>query len=127
VDASAETAPPNEPRPWTTRGLVAQHKRAALALVALVAVMLVSILVPLLGSKGQPAASDSTTCSAWGSANQSQQIAYARLYLTEHGPLRDGDASPAGVITAINNGCAQAYGDDVSDTTTVLQAISGNF
>jgi hypothetical protein len=127
VDASAQTTRPREGRPWTTRRLIAQHKRAALGVAALIVVMLAAILVPVLGSKGQPAASDSTTCSEWGSANQSQQVAYARLYLTEHGPLSDGDASPAGVITAINNGCAQAYGDDVSDTTTVVQAISGNF
>jgi hypothetical protein len=94
---------------------------------ALIVVMLAAILVPVLGSNGRPAASDSTTCSEWGSATQAQQLAYGRLYLREHGPLRDGDASPAGVISAINNGCAQAYGDDVSDTATVVQAISGNF
>lgn len=125
MDASAETATEN--RPWTTRGLIAQHRRAALGMAALIIVLVAAILVPLLGAKGQAAASDSTTCSEWGSANQRQQLTYARLYLTEHGPLRDGDASPAGVLTAINNGCAQAYGDDVSDTTTVVQAISGNF
>lgn len=127
MDVSAQTGRPREGHPWTTRGLIARHKRAALGAAAVVVVMLAAILVPVLGSNGQPAASDSTTCSEWGSANQGQQAAYARLYLREHGPLRDGDASPAGVITAINNGCAQAYGDDVSDTTTVVQAISGKF
>jgi hypothetical protein len=73
------------------------------------------------------AVSDSTTCTQWGSANQVQQAAYAKLYVKEHGPLRGGATSPSKVIAAINDGCARAYGDDVSDTATVTQAISGNF
>jgi hypothetical protein len=32
-----------------------------------------------------------------------------------------------GVINAINAGCAQAFGEDVSDSVTVVQAISRNF
>ena len=127
MDAGASAAEPKGDALWTTRGLIAQHRLAALGVAALLAVMLAAIVVPLLASTGQPAASDATTCSEWGSANQNQQTAYARLYLREHGPLRSGASSPASVITAINNGCAMAYGDDVSDTTTVVQAISGNF
>jgi len=88
--------------------------------------MVALILIPLLGSTAR-AVSDSTTCTQWGSANQRQQAAYARLYLEEHGPLRGARGSPASVLTAINDGCAQAFGDDVSDTTTVVQAITGRF
>jgi hypothetical protein len=78
------------------------------------------------GAKGG-AVSDTTTCTQWGSANQDRQIAYGRLYLREHGPIQGFEYSPAGVITAINDGCAVAYGDDVGDSTNVVQAISGNF
>jgi type II secretory pathway pseudopilin PulG len=110
----------------TLRGLVARHKAAAAAVAAVIAVMLAIIVVPVLGAKAR-AVSDATTCTQWGAANQNQQAAYARLYVREHGPLTGGATSPSSVIAAINNGCAQAYGEDVSDTTTVVQAISGKF
>jgi hypothetical protein len=34
---------------------------------------------------------------------------------------------PVSIITAINNGCNRAYSDDVADTVTIVQAITGNF
>lgn len=83
-------------------------------------------LVAALGPKAG-AVSDATSCSQWGSADQSQQAAYARRYIREHGPLAGGRTSSADVITAINNGCMQAFGEDVDETTSVVQAISGNF
>ena len=110
---------------WSVRGLLARHKLAALGVTVVIAGVLAVIVVALLSSKAV-AVGDATTCSTWGSANQDQQAAYARLYLREHGPARDG-VSPASVIAAINRGCDQAYTDDVSDNTTVVQAISGNF
>ena len=73
------------------------------------------------------AVTDATSCTQWGSANQNVQAAYGRLYLREHGPIQGFEYSPAGVIAAINDQCAVAYGDDVADTTSVVQAISGNF
>ena len=88
--------------------------------------MLAMTLVAIFGPKAG-AVTDTTTCSQWGSANQDQQTAYAKLYLREHGPVRGGVASPASVITRLNNGCTQAFASDVSDTTTVVQAISGHF
>jgi hypothetical protein len=113
-------------RESSVRGLLTRHKLVALGLAAVVALMLAMILVAVLGPKAG-AVNDSTTCTQWGSSNQAQQAAYGKLYLREHGPLRGGGNSPSKVIAAINDGCAQAYGDDVSDTATVLQAISGNF
>jgi hypothetical protein len=112
---------------WTIRGLVAAHKAVALGVAAVIAVMVAMILVAALGATGG-AVSDATTCTQWGSANVDQQDAYARLYVGEHGSVspRWGPA-PAGVINAINAGCAQAFGEDVSDTATVVQAISRNF
>jgi len=110
---------------WTVRRLVARHKPAAIAAVALVALTLVTIAVSLVGSAAV-AVSDATTCSQWGSATQDQQTAYARLYIREHGPPRGVGSQPVSVIGAINNGCMQAYANDISDNVTVAQAISGN-
>jgi hypothetical protein len=74
------------------------------------------------------AVTDSSTCAQWSSTNVNQQNAYARLYVRERGGVspRWGPA-PTGVINAINAGCYQAFGEDVSDTATVVQAISRSF
>jgi hypothetical protein len=113
--------------PWTIRGLIAAHPRPALGVAALIVVSCALIVVAALGARGGTV-SDATTCTQWGSANQNQQAAYASLYVSEHGPVsRRWGPAPAGVINAINAGCAQAFGDDVSDTVTVVQAISRDF
>jgi hypothetical protein len=106
--------------------LAGQHKLITLGIAAVLAFMVAMFVVAAVGGKAG-AVSDSTTCTQWGSANQDQQAAYGRLYIREHGPISGARRSPASVITAINNECALAYGDDVSDTTTVLQAIKGDF
>jgi hypothetical protein len=112
---------------WTIRGVVVAHPAAALGVAAVIAVMVAMILVAALGAKGG-AVSDATTCTQWGSANVDQQNGYSRLYVSEHRAVspRWGSA-PVGVVNAINAGCAQAFGEGVSDTTTVVQAISRNF
>jgi hypothetical protein len=112
--------------PWTIRGLIAGHKWVAVAAGAACALLIAMILVAVFGAKAG-AVTDSTTCTQWGSANQSQQNAYARLYVKEHGAVRGVGASPASVISALNINCLNAYNEDVSDSTTVVQAISGNF
>ena len=112
---------------WTIRGLIATHKAVALGVAAVIAAMVAMILVAALGAKGG-SVSDATTCTQWGSANVNQQNAYARLYVNEHGPVSPRwGPPPTGVINAINAGCAQAFGEDVSDSATVVQAISRNF
>jgi len=73
------------------------------------------------------AVSDSTSCSGWSSANQVQQHAYARLYVQEHGSLSNGARDAASVEAAINKGCLQAFGSDVADNVTVLQAINDQY
>jgi hypothetical protein len=112
---------------WTIRALIARHKPASLGAAAVIALLVAMVVVPALGGKGG-VVSDSTTCSQWGSANVDQQSAYARLYVSEHGNVspRWGRA-PAGVINAINTGCTQAFGENVSDSATVVQAISRTF
>jgi flagellar basal body-associated protein FliL len=126
VDTPTSTLASEDVALWTLRGVLARHKWIALGIAAVVAVMVAMILVAALGSKGG-AIGDATTCSQWSSSNQTRQIAYARLYVREHGARLAAEPSPASVIAAINRGCNQAFGEDVSDTVTVLQAISGNF
>jgi hypothetical protein len=120
------TQPSQIEPPWTIRGLIASHKPVALAVAAALVVMVGLILVAVLGAKSGPV-TDATTCTQWGSANVNKQHAYARLYVREHGPVPRWGAAPAMVINAIDAGCFQAYGEDVDDTTTVVQAISGDF
>lgn len=112
---------------WTIRGLIAGHKAAALVAAAAVALLVAMLLVAVFGAKGG-AVTDGTTCAQWSSANVNQQNTYARLYVREHGPVSPGwGPTPAGVINAINAGCYQAFGEDVDDTATVVQAISRSF
>ena len=113
--------------PWTMRGLIASHKAASLVIAALCVVTVATFGLVTLGPRAG-AVTDRTTCAQWGSTNVNEQAAYARRYVAEHGPVspRWGPA-PTGVINAINAGCYQAFGEDVSDTATVVQAISRSF
>ena len=124
--ASAYTDPAVEPgdggENWTTWGLITRHKVAALV-AGLLLVLLLVIVVGGIVSARPVIVSDSTTCTAWGSANQTQQRAYALRYVREHGPLSSGASDPASVLASINKGCGEAYVNDVEDNITVLQAI----
>ena len=111
---------------WNIRRLIATHKVGALVVAGLCALALVPFVLVALGSKAG-AVTDATTCTQWGSANQARQSAYGALYLKEHGPVPRWGGSPADVINAINAGCDEAYGDDVADTATVVQAINRTF
>jgi hypothetical protein len=109
------------------RGLIASHKAASLVIAALFALTVAVLALTALGPKAG-AVTDSTTCAQWGSTNVNGQNAYARLYVREHGGVAPGwGPAPTGVINAINAGCYQAFGEDVSDTATVVQAISRRF
>ena len=121
------TQTPAGSAPWTVRGLIASHKVASLLAATLCAVTVAIFALLFFGPKGG-AVTDSTTCAQWGSTNVNRQDAYATLYVREHGSVspRWGPA-PTGVINAINAGCYQAFGEDVSDTATVVQAISRDF
>ena len=118
---------PTASAPWSVRSLVSAHTLASL-LIAVVIVASVAFLALIALGPRAGAVTDRTTCAQWGSTNVNRQEAYARLYVSEHGPVspRWGPA-PQGVINAINAGCYQAFGEDVSDTATVLQAIRRTF
>ena len=109
---------------WNTRALVARHKLAALAGLGVLALLLVIVVGGILTSR-PVVVRDSTSCTTWGSANQTQQLAYARRYVKEHGPLTGGVTDPARVIAAINAGCSEANVNDVEDDVNVVQAIHG--
>jgi len=113
--------------PWTIRGLIASHRKGSLVIAGLVALTVgFSVLMAVGPMAG--AVTDKTSCTQWGSTNVNGQHAYARLYVQEHGPVsKRWGPVPTGVINAINAGCFKAYGEDVSDQTNVVQAISGDF
>lgn len=99
----------------------------SLVIAVLCAFSVAILAMTLLGAKAG-AVTDSTTCAQWGSTNVDGQNAYARLYIGEHGPVVAGwGPGTVGVINAINAGCYQAYGEDVANTASVVQAISRNF
>jgi hypothetical protein len=121
------TQTPTDSVPWTVRGLVASHKMASLVVAALCVVTVAVLALVVLGPKAG-SVTDATTCDQWSSANVNQQAAYARLYVREHGQVSAGwGPAPTGVINAINAGCYKAFGEDVSGTATVVQAISRDF
>lgn len=127
MSTNASTTPPPEGiQLWTVRGLISGHRKAALVAACMCAVIVGVFVLVALGSTAG-AVTDSTTCTQWGSANQNRQTTYGELYLKEHGAIPRWGGTPAAVINAINWGCGVAYGDDVADTATVVQAISGTF
>lgn len=112
---------------WTVRGLFAKYKKTSLAAAGVLAAMVVSLILAVALGSNAGAVTDTTTCAQWGSTTQNRQTAYAELYVREHGPVAQYGSAPAAVIDAINFGCGLAYGDDVSDTTTVVQAVNRTF
>lgn len=122
------SAPVTQPASsWSLRGLIASHKAASLLIAGVFAATIAVFVLTALGAKAG-AVTDSTTCAQWSSANVNRQHAYAQLYVREHGGVSPRwGPPPDGVIRAINAGCYQAFGEDVSDTATVVQAIARSF
>ena len=108
------------------RGLVRAHKRISAAAFAGIVLLVAIVVLGVIGS-GSWKVADTTSCTAWSSANQVQQDNYAALYVAEHGPLAGGVTSATGVIAAVNTGCTGAFGYDEADTVDVLQAIRGRY
>jgi hypothetical protein len=128
MSTSSSTRQPGEGYElWSIRGLIAKHKVASLVVAAVCVFTVAIFAMTALGAKAG-AVTDRTTCDQWGSTNVNGQNAYARLYISEHGPVssRWGPGT-VGVINAINAGCYQAFGEDVDNTATVVQAISRTF
>jgi hypothetical protein len=128
MSTSASTTPPGQGAElWTLRRLIARHKVASLVVAAACVFTVAILAMTALGAKAG-AVTDRTTCDQWGSTNVNGQNAYARLYISEHGPVAPGwGPGTVGVINAINAGCYQAFGEDVDNTATVVQAIARTF
>ena len=129
--APAETGTPARTGPGETRApeaeqlslrkLMAEHRAVSLGALAVLLALAVTITLGALEA-GNLRVTDSTSCSAWATANQSTQAAYARLYVREHGPVSGGARDVSSVEDAVNAGCTQAFSFDEADTVTVLQA-----
>ncbi len=111
---------------WNTRALIARHKVPAAGAAAVLLILLALSVSVLLGPHGGTVG-DSTSCSQWGSSNQLQQQAYARLYLRQHGTLPNGATGVSGVEAAVNAGCMASFASDEEDNVTVLDAIQKNY
>jgi len=82
-----------------------------------VVVVLVGVMVAAaLPSAREVSLSDSSTCSAWGSASQAQRSAYAALYITEYrsSAARDQDTTESELTGACNHAAYLGEADDVS-------------
>jgi hypothetical protein len=107
---------------WTTRALFARHKAIGISAVVLL-VLFVAIVVGGILASSPVVVNDSSTCSTWSSANQTQQQAYGARYIREHGPPSNTVRTAGGVVAAINAGCTEAFDNDVQDNVTVVHAI----
>ncbi|HET9073138.1 MAG TPA: hypothetical protein VFN48_01035 [Solirubrobacteraceae bacterium] len=113
--------------PWTVRGLAASHPRGTIVCVVLLALTIGYFAIIAAGPRAG-AIADHSTCEQWGSANVDRQHAYAALFLAEHHRVSPKwGPGTVGVINAINAGCYQAYGEDVANTATMLQAVTRGF
>ncbi len=111
---------------WSLLAFIARDKRLLFGALAVLAVVVTVVVLEIVGPKVTSVA-DSTSCSQWGSVTDTEQIAYANLYLKEHGTLPGGATGVANVEAAINFGCVQAFSSDEEDTVSVLQAIRGQY
>ncbi len=121
------TLRPSDFAPWTIRGLIASHKMVSSVIAALCAVTVAVLLLVTLGPKAG-AVTDKHHVRAMGLDKRERARRLreavregARSCFPGWGP------SPTGVVNAINAGCYQAFGEDVSDTATVVQAIARSF
>ena len=125
--SSSTRQPPEGFELWSIRRLISRHKLAALVVAAVCGFAVAILALTAVGAKAG-AVTDSTTCDQWGSTNVNGQNSYARLYISEHGPVSSHwGPGTVGVINAINAGCDQAFGEDVDNTATMVQAISRTF
>ena len=96
--------------------LILAHKRAAAGVIAVVLVLVGVMVGAALPSARDVSLSDSSTCSAWGSASQAQRSAYARRYVAEYASngARDQDTTEADLTGACNHAAYLGEADDIS-------------
>ena len=121
-DADHAAPPPQHFEPPSLWRLMRAHKRATGAGLGIVVLLVAVVLLADFGSR-VTRITDSTSCTVWSSSNQTEQAAYAALYVKEHGPLPSGGSNVSTIEAAINAGCTNAFGYDEADAVTVLQSI----
>lgn len=113
---------------WPTlRTIVRRHKAATAGAIAVVLVLIGVMAEAALPSANAGALSDSSTCSAWTSASQSQQTAYAHLDITEHGSNVSGGLGAGSVESAINGACNHAAYLGEADDISIVAALNHAF
>ena len=112
---------------WTLTSLMLRHRRASAAAITIVLVAIgLTIVTTVSGHSRQPL-SDATTCTAWASATRSQKVAYAQLYINEHGAFPNTPRYGAAVQTAIDRACTHASYLGEADDISVLASIRHAF
>lgn len=96
--------------------LILAHKRATAGVIAVVVVLVGVMVAAALPSAREVSLSDSSTCSAWGSASQAQRSAYARLYVAEYANTgaRDQDTTEADLNSDCTHAAYLGEADDIS-------------
>jgi hypothetical protein len=105
------------------RTIIARHKRETAVVVALVIVLIGTMAATALPSSRATALSDTSTCSEWASGGQSQQAAYARLYVTEYA----GSRSSGSIESALNSACTHAAYLGEADDISLVAAMNHAF
>jgi hypothetical protein len=115
------------PEPFSISTLIAEHKRATVAIIGLFLLMIVVTVVPAVAGSSSSSISDSTNCSAWAGAPSAQQTAYGHLYLKEYRPGPNTDANATEVAQTISKACVQAAYLGEADELSVLAAFRHEF
>jgi len=102
---------------------MSQHKRETAAVIVVVVLLVAFTAASALSSSRASALSDASTCSEWASAGQSQQAAYARLYVTEYRSSR----STGSVESALSSACTHAAYLGEADDISLVAAMNHAF
>ena len=129
----SSSAPTEDAKTWgegsgqpSLRAFVLKHRFLSLSAAAVIVVLAAFTALGIATSSSAPL-SDATTCARWSAARQTQQQAYAELYLREHGSLPGGATDTLSVQNEINNSCLAAFNSGDEQTVTLLQASRGDY
>lgn len=115
------------PEQFSLSAVIAAHKRATAAIIAIVVAMIAVTVVPALAGSNASSIADSSTCSQWESSPSAQQTAYGHLYLREYRVAPDTAANAEMLAQAISKACVRAAYLGEADDVSVLAAFRGNF
>jgi hypothetical protein len=115
------------PEAPSVKAIILRHKAASAAAVVIALVLVGVMAAAALPSAKAGALADSSTCSAWQSASQTQQAAYAHLYVTEHRSPVSGGLGAADVERSINSACNHAAYLGEADDISLVAALNRAF